>query len=163
MHTFDPEQGASRKLGCAWLVLLLLGPPAFGTEPCPRNPCADSLEKCFEAVDWVLEGTIVDVRNGQREVCHTLPGAPGPFCLKIWDGGVVQFRFKRALKAKMPEGITELTLSASTQCWEQTSRISEDLIGKDVRIFGFNPGNGLAPRGIVNVAALPIGATQSDK
>lgn len=74
----------------------------------------------------------------------------------------MQFQVKRALKAKMPEGISELTLSAFSQCWESTSRVPEELIGKNVRIFGFNPGPQRA-WGIVNVVPLPLNGATADQ
>ena len=138
-------------------LILTLGLAALTVhaESCEPNPCRGSSSECSAAVDWVIEGVILDVSNGQTEVC-TLGLPPGP-CRLVWDGGRIDVRVDRVAKGRAIAG-SRITLSAQMRCWEDMTRVPDGHVARRVRIYGFNPAVGSHGRvgypGIARVVLL---------
>jgi hypothetical protein len=121
----------------SWLILIL-GLPGLAAhaEHCEPNPCSEVSSECSAAVDWVIEGLILDVNNGLTEVCT--PGSTTESCSRVWDGGRIDVRIDRIVKGKAIGG-SRITMSAQLRCWEDIARVPSEYVGHRVRIYGFNP------------------------
>ncbi len=140
-------------------LLTVFSYQASAIEPCYENPCANDLVACTSKVDWILDGTIISASNDTVK-CEDPPKSQSlslwGLCSQNWDGGIVEFKIDRAVKGIVPKGTSKLTLKAADHCWEQHARVSEDMVGKTVRIYGVNPEHSRsgAYLGIVRVVLL---------
>ena len=121
---------------------------ALAANPCTPLPCKPDSDngdgECIARADWIVEGKVIEVIHGEKEVCESLYG-----CGKVWNGIGVVIENAKSIKGNFPIGNHRITfVIPGSHCWKYETYIPEEKIGARFKFFGLNESYGYWARSV---------------